>query len=436
MDFSSQQQQQYQYWQLQSQSYDPSAYNYHHHQSYYYQQYPNGGCDYTNQQNAQQPQEKNHQHIHPPGVSDPSPTGLCAPGQENPYQLPAQQGSGDPSVAATMTYLTPGLQQGHQWYSQPDPYAPSIGGPGLAIGVGSQPYVLHTSVASQAPQKFGNRRGGRPLRGKSLHGKGHSQGRGVSSVSSSSITDASAGNNQQARVFRCEVCKADCTSLEVLEQHNHGKRHLKNMRKLELSKRLAEVQNGKKIVADPGKTQNSLQVEESKPGISIKPSQSLEHQAAVQGEDGKHELDNPDVPVPVEAPKVIDQRRGSKRAIRGGGRGGKRMRVSGPSSERGPPKPKVVIPLVCDLCNVKCDTQEVLDRHLSGKKHLSKRKHFEAHQAMYGPLELQVLYPPNPITQSLLQSQQTLSVPHETPEPSAPAAPLPPLTSQSQNTAP
>lgn len=335
-----------------------------------------------------------------------------------------------------MTYLNPGLQQGNQWYSQPDPYAPSIGGPGLAIGVGSQPYVLHPSVASQAPQKFGNRRGGRPLRGgghqaKSLHGKGHSQGRGVSTVSSSSITDASAGNSQQARVFRCEVCKADCTSLEVLEQHNHGKRHMKNLRKLELSKRFGEVQNAKKIVSDgsnPGMTQNSLQVEESKLGLSIKPSQTSEHQAVVQSEDGKHELENPDVTVPVEAPKVIDQRRGSKRAIRGGGRGGKRMRISGPSSERGPPKPKVVIPLVCDLCNVKCDTQEVLDRHLSGKKHLSKRKHFEAHQAMYGPLELQVLYPPNPITQSLLQSQP-LSVPHATPESSA-------LPAQSQNNAP
>ncbi|KAM3686999.1 hypothetical protein ACJW31_10G043200 [Castanea mollissima] len=96
-----------------------------------------------------------------------------------------------------------------------------------------------------------------------------------------------------------------------------------------------------------------------------------------------------------------NRRHGMKRKMRGG-RGGKRMRTfESPRQHAEPPKPKVVIPLICDLCNVKCDTQEVFDCHLSGKKHLAKLKRFEGHQAMYGPMGLQALYPPNPIAQTL-----------------------------------
>ncbi|KAL2547431.1 uncharacterized protein Fot_08961 [Forsythia ovata] len=68
---------------------------------------------------------------------------------------------------------------------------------------------------------------------------------------------------------------------------------------------------------------------------------------------------------------------------------------------RQPPNPKVIIPLICDLCNVKCDTRKVFDRHLSDKKHISKLKRYEGHQAMYGSQVLLALYPPNLITQTL-----------------------------------
>ncbi|CAH9083010.1 unnamed protein product [Cuscuta epithymum] len=432
MDFSAQQQQQYQSWQLQSQSYDPYTYHYHHpHQPYYYQQ-PNAHLQH---------QQQHGQPIHPPGVPDPSSTGLPVQSQESAYQHPAHQLSTGPSAAAaatatTMTYLTPGLQQGHQWYSQPDAYAPLVGGPGLALGHGSQPYMIHPSAASQAPRKFGNRRGGTPFRGgrqgKPSRGRGSSQGRGGSTPSSSN-TEASAVNNQQPKVAaRCDVCNADCTSLDVLEQHKLGKRHLKNMKKLDPLKNtfVSEVQNGKSVAA------NDLVV-------GSLPSQNVESQAALESTDKKEGEPEKPVVLPIEAAKVNDLRRGSKRAIRGGGRGGKRVRISG-RPERGPHKPKVVIPLVCDLCNVKCDTQEVLDRHLAGKKHISKRKHFEAHQAMYGPQELQVLYPPNPVTQTLLQSQQQqqpqqpISVPPQTPseQPSAAIAAASSLPSQTQTTVP
>lgn len=57
------------------------------------------------------------------------------------------------------------------------------------------------------------------------------------------------------------------------------------------------------------------------------------------------------------------------------GRGGKQMKTFATHRRAvEPPKSKIVAPLLCDFCNVKCDTREVLDRHLSGKKHIGKLK--------------------------------------------------------------
>lgn len=343
--------------------------------------------------------------------------------------------------------------------------------------------------AAQSSHKFGSKRGGKPYRGggrgKPLRGKGRNLGRGGSRLSSSNI-DASAGkntncsrqeagpsnsdhgketnsngllqvtapiqknaaSNQQSKVARCELCKVDCTSLEVLEQHKLGKRHQKNLKKLEPLKTydvpISESQDDKKVADDSNSVptlHTEIQVEESNLSLSENlPSEIVHHEAATECKEQKDEVENPNVPVEAKIesqakkPRVnqfSNQRRGSKRKMRGG-HGGKRMRMSDtPRPEREPPKPKVVIPLVCDLCNVKCDTQEVLDRHLSGKKHMSKRKHFEVHQAMYGPLGLQVLYPPNPVTQTLLQSQGHQQAPY-VPQGSDPSAAAP-LTSQTQN---
>lgn len=100
--------------------------------------------------------------------------------------------------------------------------------------------------------------------------------------------------------------------------------------------------------------------------------------------------------------------KGKIRGTRGGG--SKRMRPSGPRI------PKVVIPLVCDLCNIKCDTQEVFDRHAAGKKHMSKLKRFAGHQAMYGPTAVQALYPPNPLSQTLAPQPAYYAPPSSYPE--------------------
>ncbi|KAM7531112.1 hypothetical protein LguiB_034522 [Lonicera macranthoides] len=197
----------------------------------------------------------------------------------------------------------------------------------------------------------------------------------------------SPANVAPTRVGWCELCRVQCTSLEILEQqHKNGKRHKKNLLKMGDSScatfnPFTEVQNENKSIADEN---------------------------AHEGEDKAN--------VPTEAATdenmaTNDQvRRGMKRKMRGGRVGKWVKSFDGPNQPNELQKPKVVIPLICDLCNVKCDTKEVFDRHLAGKKHISKVKRYEGHHAMYGPMGLQALYPPNPISQTLFNPQGTQQV--------------------------
>nr|XP_043613817.1 uncharacterized protein LOC122585757 isoform X2 [Erigeron canadensis] len=179
-------------------------------------------------------------------------------------------------------------------------------------------------------------------------------------------------NAQPVRIAWCELCRVDCTSKEILEQHNNGKRHKKNLQKLQNMKITYEP------VSEIQKDENSL-VQGTEADV----------QSKIVATDSKVEVKEHDIQ--ETKPRLKRKIKGGSR----GGRGGKRMKPTGP------PRPKVVIPLMCDLCNVKCDTQEVFNRHTAGKKHMTKVKRFEGHQAMYGPTAVQVLYPPNPLSQTL-----------------------------------
>lgn len=221
--------------------------------------------------------------------------------------------------------------------------------------------------------------------------------------------------------------------MEILEQHKNGKKHKKNLQRLETVKKtyqpVAKVSSDGKGVADAnpeGKLQpeNAQEGEENKLTLPEKiPTESITDENKAEAEQKHNQVDQPQNPVEGTSSmqarqpglnQLDNQRPGMKRKMRGG-RGGKRMKTSdAPRRPIKPSKNKVVIPLICDLCNVRCDTQEVFDRHVSGKKHISKLKRFEGHQAMYGPLGLQALYPPNPIAQTLYQpqgSQQTFNGP-------------------------
>ena len=128
----------------------------------------------------------------------------------------------------------------------------------------------------------------------------------------------------------CELCRVECTSLEILEQHNNGKRHKKNLQKTEKSKIAVkpgiEKQNVEKPTAKPeneGSQQpNSAQEsEEKKPAESVGGENSMECKQQINGE--KH------TEASVEGTPRIDcfdsQRLGIKRKMQGG-QGGECMK--------------------------------------------------------------------------------------------------------------
>lgn len=218
-------------------------------------------------------------------------------------------------------------------------------------------------------------------------------------------------NRKPEKPAWCEICRVECTSLEILEQHKNGKRHKKNLQKIEelqkAVKPITEVKNVQKTIAEP-KPEASQQPEFSQDGEVIKPAENLPTESIPNTMDKQLEVsanEHSDFPEGNSRMDTFNSRTsGTKRKMRGG-RGGKRLKSFGGSRQQmQPPKPKVVIPLICDLCNVKCDTQEVLDRHLSGKKHIAKLKRYEDHQFIYGPTGLQALYPPNPLAQIFFHS--------------------------------
>ena len=231
----------------------------------------------------------------------------------------------------------------------------------------------------------------------------------------------SAPNWQPSQVAWCELCRVDCTSLEILEQHKNGKRHKKNLQRIEELKKANLTGTEMPNEFHPEIAHEGEDGSEDEGGgddqVKDLPSEAVGNENEMEGEQ-KNDVEQPETPTEERLdsqaggnPRMehFDNRRhGMKRRMRGGRGGGKRMKHTFEGARRPtepPPKPKVVIPLICDLCNVKCDTQEVFDRHLSGKKHIGKLKRFEGHQAMYGPMGLQALYPPNPIAQTLLQPQ-------------------------------
>ncbi|RZC53434.1 hypothetical protein C5167_012269 [Papaver somniferum] len=230
----------------------------------------------------------------------------------------------------------------------------------------------------------------------------------------------------------CEICRLDCTTPDNLHQHKKGKKHNKKLLRFE------EVQNSRNHTSNPtsshdlpriqsekittGGQEATAQLENIHPNESVN-QPDLKSLATETTTPDDHAMDSEQqnkVQELAEVPEVdkdegttegqkVDQfdtrKRGPKRNLRDG-RGGKRTRMAENKISRVIKPPKQVLPFSCDLCNVKCDTQAVLKFHLVGKKHLSKVRRFQGHQAVYGPVGLQALYPPNPNTQPVFVPQE------------------------------
>ncbi|KAM3357500.1 putative protein isoform X1 [Capsicum galapagoense] len=418
--------------QLASQSTDPSQIQPYDQSSYYaYHQY---NQDYSQQyQYSYYPQDYYSTHayqqyqtepssVHPPGVPIPPPSDPYATQQQQPppqysyypqqQQQQQQQGVNYGEVAATMPTVshTPAIVQSSYKGKGKRVGRPYRGGPHGHLGGGQlQPsYALPTNSENQP---------------KVLQGASQIQG-GPSQVKpSSSASGNSASGQPPPRMVCCELCKVECNTPEVLEQHKNGKKHKKNLKAYEERQKLNKLMDG----AHGHQTPNS----EAKQRVSYQPAVEVsgqlplghlpsevvtgDRQLQPQEQFPPHTVIEEDGSITgkqkVEETAPVDHvqghGRGVKRSLRGG-RGGKLMKLQNGSKKPDvPAKPQKVVPLICELCNVKCESVVVFQSHLAGKKHLSNVKDFQGQQAMVGQAALQALYPAlqalHPALQALCQ---------------------------------
>ncbi|MCD7468369.1 hypothetical protein HAX54_006457 [Datura stramonium] len=223
----------------------------------------------------------------------------------------------------------------------------------------------------------------------------------------------------------CELCGIECNTPEVLEQHKNGKKHKKNLKAKEERQKLNKQMDG----AHGHQTTNS----EFKPRVSyqpavegseqlplghlpseivtedrqLQPQEKIPPRAVIEEDGSITGKEKVGETAPVDHVQGLG--RGVKRSLKGG-RGGKLMKAQNGSKKPAvPPKPQKMVPLICELCNVKCESVVVFQSHLAGKKHLSNVKDFQGQQAMVGQAALQALYP---ALQALYPALQALCQPN------------------------
>lgn len=128
----------------------------------------------------------------------------------------------------------------------------------------------------------------------------------------------------------CEVCKIDCTSKEVLDQHKLGKRHKKNLEKLRESLKPPQVH--------PSGSSNPV----------IGPQLQNDKSKSVSGNKSKRKL---------ETPEDLEKK---KKKVLEGGAAAEAVRI-------------------CAVCNVVCNSETVYNFHLAGQKHAAMIKKASEH---------------------------------------------------------
>lgn len=302
--------------------------------------YPNA---YHQQQTDQEPAP-----IHPPGVPvqpDPSPYGFGrthVPNQQNSYY--PQEGLEQQRQQQQLGYSDPGFQEQH-WQGNE---------------VGLLPLYSQTG---QAQRSGAGRSGGRGGGGPASRGRGRGRGR-----------SGTTAPRPPPRMAWCELCRVDCNTPEILEMHKSGKRHKKNLRVQEELKTLAQKTQGPQM-------SNTQFIPEAA--------------SALPGNVGVPNGKNPPVEqAATEENKVPEGQGSGLKRKKKGGPGGKRMKTNDGSSKlTDPPKQKEIVPFICELCSVKCESTIVFDSHLKGKKHLFNLQRFQEQQATLGQAALQALYP-------------------------------------------
>ncbi|XVE76920.1 hypothetical protein DITRI_Ditri13aG0019200 [Diplodiscus trichospermus] len=223
----------------------------------------------------------------------------------------------------------------------------------------------------------------------------------------------------------CELCRVDCMIPGNLEQHKRGKRHKRNLQVHKKLQKLNKVITGQQSVQGPNSGSVVVQLEKFE-GSEEKQHQEETLPLTASNDNMKESEQQKDIAHRAEASTTNPAE--AKRKLRDpsgahapglkrkrGRRGGKhRKSKEGPRRAVEPVKPKGCIPYMCDLCNVKCESQVAFNSHLAGKNHVANLKTFQGHQPSYGEVGLQALYPPNldaPSPSFIPQIQQGLTDP-------------------------
>ncbi|KAG9139496.1 hypothetical protein Leryth_025864 [Lithospermum erythrorhizon] len=214
-------------------------------------------------------------------------------------------------------------------------------------------------------------------------------------------------SQQPPQSARCELCKVDCNSLEIFEQHKNGKKHQKN---LKAHKGLQTLNNVMVVgqTAPENEPEMSSQFENVE-GSNDKqlPIQTSSCVAANTGEQKAVQADGTEESTARKRKKKSVEAKGKMK----NGKGVKWIRSDdGSKIPVEAPKPQV-IPLICELCNVTCESPVVFHAHLTGKKHLANLKRFQSEQEILGHAAVQALYPAlqalYPALQALCQGDMT-----------------------------
>ncbi|XP_009611448.1 uncharacterized protein [Nicotiana tomentosiformis] len=391
-----------------NQDYNQQQYPY----SYYPQQDYYSNAAYQQQQPEPEPEPTS---IHPPGVPIPPPS------SSDPYASTQQQQQPQPQYS----YYPQQQQQGINYGE---------------VATVSMPIVSYTPAIVQSPYRGRGKRGGRSYRG-GAHGhlgggqlqpsydqpnsfQGASQIQGdPSQVKPSSSASGNSGSVQPPpRMAWCELCRVECNTTEVLEQHKNGKKHKKNLKANGgQGHQTANFDFKPNVYYQPevggaGQLpQGHLPSEVVTGNRQSQPQENFPSHAAIEDGSitGKQKVEEAalveELARDLGMDRVQGQGRGLKRMLKGG-RDGKLMKLhNGSRKPVVPPKPKKMVPLICELCNVTCESVVVFQSHLAGKKHLSNVKDFQGQQAMVGQAALQTLYP---ALQALYPALQALYQPN------------------------
>ncbi|XP_019463333.1 PREDICTED: uncharacterized protein LOC109362174 isoform X2 [Lupinus angustifolius] len=272
-------------------------------------------------------------------------------------------------------------------------------------------------------------RGGGRGRGRRLNGGKHFPSHAPAAAGATSVIHPSSSVSGQtpahvpaaplqppSRHVQCEICKVECNTLEILEQHKNGKKHKKNMKVHEELQRRKGTNGqqsvlihspqeserkgfptgymGSEVTAITGQ-QNLLIPSTQSNYTATQVQENMVSEVTPDKELQNNEGQTSQAPAEELAGKTTDNSavrgRGLKRKTKGG-RGGKSMRTDDGSRRRvEPPKPQLAKSFICEVCNVKCESQVVYDSHLVGKKHLARLNRVHGRQSTVAGF--QTLYP-------------------------------------------